>query len=98
MSEEGRQIVIKLAVDDLKVVLKVGSEVLHVKEYFLEVLLDDCEDPRQLNVAQTRNNIVSNRVILVTDQDWELNVQTLHKLRALSSCFVRLAELNLPVT
>ena len=78
MSEESGQIVIELAVDNFKIVLEVGGEVLHVVEYFLKVFLDDSEDPRQLDVAEPRYYVVGYCVILIANQDRELNVKSLH--------------------
>lgn len=65
--EEGRQVIVELAVYQFEVVLEVGCEAVYVVEDLLEVLLDDGQDAGQLDVAQARDDVVGDGVVLVAD-------------------------------
>lgn len=79
--EEGRQVVVEMIIQMLKVVLEVRCEVFEVVEYdFLKVLFNDSQDPSQLDVAHARDYVIGDRVILVTNQYGELDIQALHHL------------------
>ena len=98
MREERRQVVIEVMIYLFEVVLKVGREILNVVvEYFLEILLDHSQYARQLDVAHARYYVVSNRVVLVAYQYWELDVQTLHHLSRFALELGLLRQTDLPV-
>lgn len=65
---------IELLVQDLQILLEICAEILNAIEDLLEVFLDDCKDSRQLNISESWNNVVSNSVILISNQDWELYI------------------------
>lgn len=84
MGEKGWQVVVELTVYELEVVLKVGSEVVYVIKDLLEVLLNDGQYARQLDVTQARNNVISDSVVLVSNQDGEFDIKTLHHFSRLT--------------
>ena len=77
--------------------LEVGSERLDIIENLLEVLFNHCQNPSQLYVSQTRNNIVSYRVILITNEYWEFDVETFHHGCGLAPDSRLFTEPNLPM-
>ena len=76
--KECRQIVVELLIYQPQVMLEVCRERLDIIENLLEVFFDHCQDPGQLYVAQPWDDIVSYCVILVSDQDWEFDIESLH--------------------
>lgn len=84
MGEKGGQVVIELTVNELEVVLKVGSEVVDVIKDLLEVLLNDGQYACQLDVTQARDYVISDGVVLVSDQYGEFDVETFHHLGRLA--------------
>jgi len=46
MCEESREVVVELTVNDFQVMLEVGSEILDIVEYLLEILFNDSQDAR----------------------------------------------------
>lgn len=47
--------------------LKVSGKLLNVVEDLLEILLDHCQNPRELYVPHPRHYVVGDGVILVAD-------------------------------
>ena len=58
--------------------LKVSSKLLNIVEDLLEILLDHCQDPRELYVTHSRHYVVGDGMILVTDENRKLDVKALH--------------------
>lgn len=84
MREESWQVIIELAVNNFQVILEVGTKVVDVKKDLLEILLDNGQDACQLDVTKAGNDVISNCMILIPDQDREFYVKTLHHLCRLS--------------
>lgn len=79
VSEELGQVVVKVVVHKDQVLLEVIGKLIQIKENLLEVFLNECQDPDQLDVAQAGDVVVSYRMVLVSDQKRELDVQAFHQ-------------------
>lgn len=79
VGEELRQVVVKVIVHEDKVLLEVVGQMIEVEEDLLEVLFDESQDSYELDVAKSGHVIIGNGVILVTNQEWELNIKPLHE-------------------
>jgi len=78
VSEESREVIVELLVDDVEVMLKVCAEIFNVEENLLEILFYDCEDACQLDVTQTRDDIISDCMVLVANEYWKFDIESLH--------------------
>jgi len=99
MCEESREVVVELTVNDFQVMLEVGSEILDIVEYLLEIFLNHSKDARKFDVSKTRYYVIGYRMILISYQDGKLDIKALHKLRGLSSfADWGFTQADLPVT
>lgn len=78
MSEESREVVVELTVNDFQVMLEVGSEILDIVEYLLEIFLNHSQDARKFDVSKTRYYVIGYRMILISYQDGKLDIKPLH--------------------
>ena len=67
ISHELRQVIIEVFIDELNICSEVRRELLQVIEYLPEILLDKCQQFRELDVADTSDHEVSHSMVLITD-------------------------------
>ena len=58
--------------------LEVGSEILDIVEYLLEIFLNHSQDACKLDVSKTRYYVIGYRMILISYQDGKLDIKPLH--------------------
>lgn len=83
-----------MLIDYEEVLFERISKLIKVEEYFLEVLLDQCDDAHQLDVSQAGAHEESNRVVLIPDQQGKLDAVLGHCLKTLATA-ARLLRLKL---
>lgn len=67
VSEETREVVIEMLVNELQVLVEAATKLFNVEEYLLEVLFYNGQDPSQLYISKPSNDIVCDSVVLITD-------------------------------
>ena len=84
VSEELGQIIEEVLVDKSQILDEIGSELIQVEEYLLEVFFNEGQDAYEFNVAESGDNIVGNTMVLISNQQRKLDIQPLHELLSLS--------------
>ena len=79
VSEEGRQVVVKLLVQKLQVFLKIVAELLDILSEFGEVFLNLCDYSCEFDIPKPAHHKVGYCVVLVAYEDRELVVESVHR-------------------
>jgi len=97
ISHELWQIIVEVLIYYLEVIFKVGGEHLELKEYFLEVLLDERKNPYQLYISEPWHDIISYRVVLVPYQQRKFDVKPFHNLPVFGATVFWCLQFDLPM-
>ena len=96
VDEELRKVIIEMLIKENQVFMKVVVQAVKIEENLLKILLDQSDYSDQFDIAESWNNIISNWMILIANQQRKLYVQSFHYLGASGAIFCR-HELDLPV-